>query len=157
MNTDTYKKFPDFVKLRERYESLEPGQRAELRRVGEPDDLSFRPALYRLFPGERPDERHRRVAFLLPWCEQAKGGSPGLGEQLVAKRIVETRVLQVGRATSPLDLIQFRRLAMHVEPTVDWAKFGPLLWFWGSLSKRRIVEDFYLAQFDKSKGGRNEL
>jgi CRISPR system Cascade subunit CasB len=154
MSNESHRDLPDFVQLRQRYVGMEPGQRAELRRVGEPDDLSYTPALYRLFPGERPDERHRRVAFLLPWCEQGKGGSPNFGKQLVDKGTSEARVLQVARATSPLDLIQFRRLAMNVELTVDWANFGPLLWFWGARSKRRIVEDFYLAQFANPKGGK---
>jgi len=154
MRNESRRDLPDFVQLRQRYDDMVPGQRAELRRAGEPDDLSFTPALYRLFPGARPDERHRRVAFLLPWCEQGKGDPPDFGKQLVNKRISEARVLQVARATSPLDLIQFRRLAIHVEPIVDWAKFGQLLWFWGPLSKRRIVEDFYLAQFANPKGGK---
>ena len=59
---------PDFVALKMRYdnESFPTGARAELRRVGEPDDAAFTPALYRLFPGQRPDERHLRLAYLSP-------------------------------------------------------------------------------------------
>jgi CRISPR system Cascade subunit CasB len=147
---------PDFAGLWDRYQAttFPAGARAELRRVGEPADLALTTALYRLFPGERPDERHRRVAFLLPWCDGAKGKSPGFAEQMVAKGISEARVLQVARAPSPLDMIYFRRLAMHVEPVVEWANFGPILWFWGDRSKRRIMEDFYLALFKTSKGGK---
>ena len=57
---------PDFVALKMRYdnESFPTGARAELRRVAEPDDVAFTPALYRLFPGQRPDERHLRLAYL---------------------------------------------------------------------------------------------
>jgi len=154
MSNDRPRDLPDFVQLRQHYEGMKPGQRAELRRVGEPDDLSFTPALYVLFPGARPDERHRRVAFLLPWCKQGHGEPPDFGKQLVDKRTSEARVIQVARSTSPLDLIQFRRLAMYVEPAVNWAEFGPLLWFWGPISKRRIVEDFFLALFTNSKGGK---
>lgn len=154
MSNDERKELPDFVMLRQRYKSMAPGQRAELRRVGEPDDLSFTPALYHLFPGTRPGDRHKRVAFFLPWCEQAKGSPPGLGKQLVDNRISEARVLQVSRARPPLDLVQFRRLIMHVEPIVNWEKFGRLLWFWESQDKRKIVEDFYIAQFDNPNGGK---
>jgi CRISPR system Cascade subunit CasB len=154
MSKNNRKELPDFVMLRQRYNNMPPGQRAELRRVGEPDDLSFTPALYRLFPGARPDDRHRRVAFFLPWCEQSKGSPPGLGKQLVDKRISEARVLQVARARPPVDLVQFRRLVIHVEPVVDWEKFGRLLWFWEPQDKRKIVEDFYIAQFDNPNGGK---
>jgi CRISPR system Cascade subunit CasB len=153
MSAGTQSGLPDFIGLRRHFEALEPGQRAELRRVAEPDDLSLVTALYRLFPGERPDSRHRRVVFLLPWCGHASEPSD-LGRQLVDKHINEVRVLQVARANPPLDLIQFRRLMTHLEPVVDWAMFGPMLWFWGARSKRRLVEDFYLAQFTAPKGGK---
>ena len=156
MKSELRSDLPDFASLWNRYraDSFPPGARAELRRVGESDDLALTTALYRLFPGERPDERHRRVAFLLPWCDQAKGERASLAEQMVAKGISESRVLQVARAPSPLDMVYFRRLAMHVEPVVDWVKFGPMLWFWGTRNKRRLVEDFYLALFKTTKGGK---
>ena len=145
---------PDFVELRKRYDGLASGQRAELRRVAEPADLSFTTVLYRLFPGERIDDRHRRIAFMLPWCDQTKGQLADLGKQLVDRHIAEARVLQVARASWPVDLIQLRRLAMYVEPMVDWDNFGPLLWFWGDRSKRSLVEGFYLALFKPTKGGK---
>lgn len=146
MNAETHIDLPNFVELRRKFDALNPGQRAELRRVTKPDDLSLIPSLYRLFPRERPDIRHRRVAFLLPWCVHASN-PPDLGRQLVDNHINDTRMLQVARAGAPLDIIQFRRMAMHVEPIVDWARFGPMLWFWGDRNKRRLVEDYYLAQF----------
>lgn len=150
----SHNELPDFVAIHQLYSSLPPGQRAELRRVSEPDDLSLTPALYRLFPGVRPDDRHRRVAFFLPWCKQAAGDIPDFSRQLMERHVTDTRILQVARAVSPLDLIQFRRVVMHTEPVVDWRKFGALLWFWGEKSKRTIVEDYYLAQFANSKGGK---
>ena len=145
MKTESDDGLPDFVDLHSRFIGLGLGYRAELRRVSTPDDLSLVPAFYRLFPGKRPDARHRRVAFLLPWCRHSTKPTD-LGRQFVERHINERRLLQVARANAPIDLIQFRRLAMHVEPVVDWAQFGQRLWFWGPLSKRLIVEDFYLAQ-----------
>lgn len=145
---------PDFVELRKRYDGLPSGQRAELRRVAEPFDLSFTGSFYRLFPGERIGDRHRRIAFMLPWCSQTKGRPAELGKQFVDRQIAEARVLQVARASWPVDLIQLRRLAIHVEPVVDWACFGLMLWFWGPFNKRRFVEDFYLALFKHNQGGK---
>jgi len=144
---------PDFVALRARYESeaFSNGARAELRRLPDMESVALCPALYRLFPGQRPGDHHRQVAFLLPCCKHdAKAIS--LGAQLAKGKVSEARVLQVARAQSPLDLIQLRRLLAHIEPAVNWAEFGRALWFWNPLSKRQLVEDYYLAQFSPAKG-----
>ncbi len=144
---------PDFVALKARFDSeaFPNGARAELRRVAEPDDVALLPALYRLFPGQKPDDRHRRVAFLLPCCKHdAKVKS--FGAQLVAGKVSEARVLQVARAQTPLDLIQLRRLLAYIKPAVNWQEFGKMIWFWGERAKRQLVEDYYLAKFTPAKG-----
>lgn len=144
---------PDFAALKARFEgeAFPTGARAELRRVADPDAVAFSPALYRLFPGQKPDDRHLRLAFLLPCCKHdAKAKS--LGAQLAAAKVAEARVLQVARAQSPLDLIQLRRLLARIEPAVNWLEFGKTLWFWSERTKRKLVEDFYLAQFTPAKG-----
>lgn len=143
---------PDFVALKKRYdESFPTGARAELRRVAEPDELALTPALYRLFPGQRPDDRHLRLAYLLPWCKHAMKSKP-LGTQLAEAKVAEARILQTARAHPPLDLVQLRRLAMHIEAVVDWSDFGRMLWFWSDRAKRQLVEDFYLTKFTPAKG-----
>lgn len=144
---------PDFVALRNRYddEKFPTGARAELRRVAEPDDVALTPALYRLFPGQRPDDRHLRLAFLLPCCKHA-AKAKSLGAQLADARVAEARVLQVARARTPLDVVQLRRLLVHIEPTVDWSEFGRMVWYWNDRAKRQLVEDFYIARFNPAKG-----
>jgi CRISPR system Cascade subunit CasB len=146
---------PDFVALKARFDSeaFSNGARAELRRVAEPDEVALLPALYRLFPGQKPDDRHLRLAFLLPCCKHA-ANAKSLGAQLVASKIAEARVLQVARSKAPLDLIQLRRLLTYAQPVVDWQAFGRTLWFWNEKSKRQLVEDFYLAQFTPAKGAK---
>lgn len=144
---------PDFVALKNRYddEKFPTGARAELRRVADPDEVALTPALYRLFPGERPNERHFRLAFLLPCCKHA-AKSKSLGAQLAEAKIAEARVLQVARAQAPLDMVQLRRLLMHIEPSVDWSEFGRMIWYWNTRAKRQLVEDFYIARFSPAKG-----
>lgn len=144
---------PDFVALKKRYddEKFPTGARAELRRVADPDEVALTPALYRLFPGERPNERHFRLAFLLPCCMHA-AKSKSLGAQLAEAKIAEARVLQVARAQAPLDMVQLRRLLTHIEPSVDWSEFGRMLWYWNTRAKRQLVEDFYIARFSAAKG-----
>lgn len=146
---------PDFVGLKMRYdnETFPTGARAELRRVPEPNDVALTPALYRLFPGQRPDDRHLRLAYLLPCCKHtAKAKS--LGAQLAEAKVAEARVLQVARSHSPLDMVQLRRLLLHIEPTVDWSEFGRMVWYWNERAKRQLVEDFYIARFTPAKGVR---
>lgn len=146
---------PDFVALRNRYENEEfpAGARADLRRVAGPDDVALSPALYRLFPGQRPDDRHLRLAFLLPCCKHA-AKAKSLGSQLADARVAEARVLQVARAHAPLDMVQLRRLLAHIEPTVDWSEFGRMVWYWNDRAKRQLIEDFYIARFSPTKGGK---
>lgn len=146
---------PDFVALKARFDSeaFPNGARAELRRVADPEGVAFLPALYRLFPGQRPDDRYHRIAFLLPYARHATKAKP-LGAQLAYAKIAEARVLQVARSRAPLDLIQLRRLLSHADPALDWQVFGKTLWYWNEISKRQLVEDFYLAQFTPAKGGR---
>ena len=144
---------PDFVALKKRYDDkkFSTGARAELRRVAKPDDLAFIPSLYRLFPGQRPDSRHRRLVYLLPYCEHS-ASAKSLGSQLAEANIAEARVLQVARSHDPLDMVQFRRLLIHIEPKVDWNNFGQMVWYWNEHSKRELVEAFYIARFAPGKG-----
>ncbi len=139
---------PDFVDLHRRYENLDNGMKAMLRRVFKPDDLRDTAALYRLFPGERTSDNWLRVVFMLPWCAQCAEGTqvPSFGAALAHAKVNEMRVLQMARAREPLDIEQLRRLAMQVKPVVDWGKFGWILLKWGREDKRRIVEDFYYSQ-----------
>ena len=144
---------PDFVALKKRYddEKFPTGARAQLRRVAEPDEVALTSALYRLFPGQRPDDRHLRLAFLLPCCKHATHAKT-LGAQLAEAGVSEARVLQVARTHAPLDMVQLRRLLTHVEPTVDWSEFGRMVWYWNDIAKRQLVEDFYITRFSPAKG-----
>lgn len=144
---------PDFVALKKSYddEKFPTGARAELRRVVDPDEVALTPALYRLFPGQKPDDRHLRLAFLLPCCKHADKAK-SLGAQLAEANVAEARVLQVARAHAPLDMVQLRRLLAHIEPTVDWSKFGRMVWYWNDRAKRQLVEEFYIARFNPAKG-----
>lgn len=144
---------PDFVALKSRFdgEGFPTGARAELRRIAEPDDVALTPALYRLFPGIKPDARHYRLAYLLPCCKKASKAK-SLGAQLADAKVAEARVLQVARTQSPQDLVQLRRLLAHIEPAVDWNEFGRMVWYWGDKAKRQLVEDYYIARFNPAKG-----
>lgn len=136
----------DFPALREGYESrLTNGERAELRRVRSPEALELLPAYYRLIPG-RSGPSWVRVAFLLPFARHQLDAPP-LGAQLAKARVSDRRLFQVLRSHYPNDIIQLRRLLQHVDPAVDWRKFGQTVFLWDRHErvKRRIVEDYFMA------------
>lgn len=152
MTSASKQQLPDFVSLYRRYQSLagDGGFRSQLgKRVSTPEELSTRPAFYRLFSGERPPSWGERVAFFLPWCAHADEAKP-LGQQLAEARISEARLFQVVRSESPNDLIQLRRLLQHIEPTVNWQHFGTQLLYWGESAKRTLIEDFFIHQTVKA-------
>ncbi len=132
---------PDFVALWQRWSELEPGRKAELRRVRVPGDLTEVPAFYRLIGA---DTRHgwRRVVYCLPWAEHASGAAP-LGASFAQAKVSEKRLFQVIRSQEPNDLIQLRRLLQQARPKVDWTQLGPQLYWWSDDNKRRLLEDFY--------------
>jgi CRISPR system Cascade subunit CasB len=132
---------PDFVALKARYGDLGAGPRAELRRVARPDDLALIPAFYRLLPGIQTDARWQRIVFFLPFAAHVEQGD-SLGQALAGK-VKEERLFQVLRSNPPNDLIQLRRLVQQAEPRVHWQQMGKTLWFWGEISKRRLVEDYF--------------
>lgn len=132
----------DVPKLRERFNKLEPGPRAEIRRVAHLEELDERPAFYRLISGLEPGDGLRRVVFCLPWVEHAKGKR--LGAELAGAKINERRLFQVIRSSYPNDVIQLRRLLQHVRPAADWGDLGPILLRWSREDKRRVLEDYYL-------------
>lgn len=138
---------PDFVDLYRRYSVLDNGLKAALRRVANPEDIRDTAAIYRLFHEARPSYQWLRVVFLLPWCEQCTEGREGkaksFGELLSEEKVNENRLFQMARANESSDLILLRRMAMQIKPTLDWAKFGKILYYWNHDNKRSIVEDFF--------------
>jgi CRISPR system Cascade subunit CasB len=147
---------PDFVGLYRRFEAMDNGLKAQLRKVAEPDDLRDTPALYRLFSQDRPGAGWLRLVYLLPWCrdcgDERRGKCPSFGKLLHEANVNEMRIFQVARSRSPQDIVQFRRLAMQLQhPVVDLEQLGWLLFpsepdcAWRKDKKRRLVEDFYLA------------
>lgn len=136
----------DFSAIAKRFERLTPGQKAELRRVADPEDVAGIPAFYRLFPGERSAPWKVRTAFLLPWAPH-QPGAEYLGRQLAKARVSENRIYQVVRSSYPNDLIQLRRLVQHIEPRLDWNVFGWTLRKWekDKRAKQEILEDFFIG------------
>lgn len=143
-------KRPEFMALYEAWEQLPKGPKAELRRVGRPDELILVPAFYRLFSGRAMQEweklAYQRLIFCLP-CIKHTDNDIGLGKALArGKGVSEKRLFQVIRSDTPNDMIQLRRILQMVEPSVNWSNTAKLLWYWNERSKRDLLEDYFINQ-----------
>lgn len=139
------RKEPNFMAMYEQYQTFKPGPKAELRRAAKPSDLAEVSAFYLLLQGHNADTRMQRLAYCLPAItHQAEGY--GLGQALAKTNISDKRLLMVLRSEYPNDVIQLRRLLKMAEPTVDWIKAAPTLYYWGESSKRKLLEDYFFHQ-----------
>ena len=139
---------PDFLKLQARYhEQLDNGDRAQIKRTTEPDDLRDLPAFYRLI-GYAPDSELKqlaRVAFFLPMIATHNPQADALGRQLHTKKISEKRLFHIIRSESPNDLIQLKRVLQQAKlDKINWHNLGDSLFYWGKRQKQQLMQDFYL-------------
>lgn len=153
--------------LYEQFQNLGNGDKAEIRRVVEPDDLLVNPAFYHLiqavlgeFEGAELSKAREfsknlsqvaRITYFLPFSmHQLKGKT--LGKVFAEYAISERRLFLVMRSDYPHDLIQLRRLCQQFNgEQLDIVKLGVLLYYWGrdkvssEGSKRQLMKDFYLS------------
>lgn len=142
-----------FTELHQRFwQTLDNGQRAEIRRALTPEDLETSPAFYRLLGYFDPKEikQWTRVAFFLPFVEMHSEKAKPLGKQLNEAKISEKRIFHVVRSTSPNDLIQLRRVIQQAKlSSINWETFGKSLFYWGDISKKNIVQNFFIKAKDE--------
>jgi CRISPR system Cascade subunit CasB len=147
----------EYLKLVERYEQLDNGQKALLRRATSPDDMAGIAAFYQLisstkFQLKQYEKQAAQVVYFLPWVQQRANGKP-LGRSLHEHGISEKRLFLVVRRESPDDLIQLRRVVQQIKPTAyaDWAELGNLLFYWGKKNKHQLMRDFYISASTSSQ------
>lgn len=142
---------PDFRNLVKTYKSLTNGQRAEIRRAVEPEDLLNIPGFYHFIKkaGLKPNAQGCRLAWFLPFVDHQENAGP-LGRVIANKKVNERRLFQVVRSEYPNDLIQLQRILRQIKPGLNWEEFGSLLYYWGQTkegskkSKQRLMKDYYL-------------
>jgi CRISPR system Cascade subunit CasB len=144
------KKWPDFMALYERYQQMEKGPQAEIKRAVQLQDLIEIPAFYRLIQDNKVSEGLRRLVYCLPLIKHQENGD-SLGKALAKAEINEKRLFMVIRSQKPNDLIQLRRLLKQVEPKLDWLSAAKTLFFWNDIAKRQLLEDFFFYQNSKTK------
>lgn len=153
---------PDFVNLVKNYQSLSNGQRSEIRRATEPEELLELPSFYHLVrkAGLGANGQSCRLVWFLPSVAH-EGRAEPLGRVMANKNVNERRLFQVVRSEYPNDLIQLQRIVRQIKPSLNWVDFGNLLYYWGQTkdgskkSKRTLMKDYYLKPENK-KGENHE-
>lgn len=137
-----------FTELHQRFwQTLDNGQRAEIRRASTPEDLECLPAFYHLLEYIDPKDikKWARVALFLPFVERNNEEAESLGKQLYDAEISEKRVFQIVRSSSPNDLIQLRRAIQQAKlGSINWELFGKSLYYWNKTSKKQLIQDFFI-------------
>lgn len=146
---------PDFLKLQQLYhQQLDNGERAQIKRATEPDDLKELPAFYRLI-GYAPDSELKQLAqfaFFLPLVKNHKSQAESLGRQLHNHKISEKRLFHIIRSESPNDLIQLKRVLQQAKlEQINWQVFAQSLFYWGKRQKQQLMKDFYLQPNKEDK------
>jgi CRISPR system Cascade subunit CasB len=137
---------PNFVELCHRFETLGSGPKAELRRVANLEHVADMPAYYRWLGSHKPSPRLERVAFLVPFAAHS-AEAEALGRQLFKGNVSEMRLFQMLRAEPPHDLEHLRRRLRYLEqPKLNWERFGRTLFYWGPISKRGILQEYFTTE-----------
>ena len=146
---------PDFQALYDDFKQLDSTKQSLLKRAVSPEDLLEIPAFYDLYRRhlKQPEQRAGllRLIFCLPFVKHQTGGR-SLGAALSEKgpngraKIGEKRVIQISRIENKMQsMSQLRRLLKHAEPTLDWIKAGKSIWYWGTNSRRQLLEEYFLS------------
>jgi CRISPR system Cascade subunit CasB len=140
--------------LPQAFETLSKGRKTELKRVRKPDELTTIGGFYELC-SIHPVLQDRfwqmqNVIFFLPLIKHTEEVT--LGGLIFRASINENRIYQVIRSNYPNDLFYLWRLtqiAIGRQKTlnVDWQDMSQALFYWGENSKRRILSDFFKAEY----------
>ena len=137
---------PNFVELRQRFETLDNGPKAELRRAASLEHIADIPAYYRWLGGGAPSAGLQRIAFLVPFVAH-DAQAESLGRQLFKRKVSEMRLFQMLRSESPHDLEHLRRLLRYLDqPRLNWERFGRTIFYWRPNNKRSILQEYFTTE-----------
>lgn len=146
-----------YLDLWERYQQLENGPKADIKRVSNPKELLSIGSFFRLCRQEDNLLKYTNVVFILPWLTHKRGVSLGSVFYSDQKhRISEARMIQMQRSDYPQDIVSLRRMiwqsvGRHGEQGVDWEFLGPQLFYWAENNKQKILQDYYISEIKTNK------
>lgn len=146
---------PDFINLHDCYNNkLDNGERVQIKRATEPEDLLELPAFYRAIgnASHKDLKQLARFFFFLPLIENHNAEADSLGRQLSQHKISEKRLFHIIRSESPNDLVQLKRVLQQAKLNqINWQVFGGTLFYWGKRQKQQLMQDFYLEPQKKDE------
>ncbi len=149
-------------KVRARYDALEPGAKATLRRCSTANELSAEGVFWRLVDDAGVPEGERwRMAHVVACFDAAGAGGESFASWLrrtayhdVKSADLPTRAVRVRRLLASRDrdelVHQLRKLLKHgfqaSRRGVDWGSLGADIMFWGDRVRRNWAQDFFTSR-----------
>ena len=146
----------NFLIVKENFEKLSKGDKAELRRVSDLTDIFKKGVSYRLLPkDERPSKQWERVLFFIPFGSHSIDGSR-LGELFALLQIKNDKLQQMLKSTYPSDLLLLRDLLKWIDNKgllkLNYQYLAEALYFWGAGYKSSIEKDYFYTKRLIEKG-----
>lgn len=146
----------NFLIVKENFEKLSKGDKAELRRVSDLTDIFKKGVSYRLLPkDERPSKQWERVLFFIPFGSHIIDGSR-LGELFALLEIKNDKLQQMLKSTYPNDLLLLRDLLKWIDNKgllkLNYQYLAEALYFWGAGYKSSIEKDYFYTKRLIEKG-----
>lgn len=140
----------NFLIVKESFEKLSKGDKAELRRVASLTDIFKQGVSYRLLPkGERPSKQWERVLFFIPFGNHIIDGKR-LGELFALLEIKNDKLQQMLKSTYPNDLLLLRDLLKWIDNKgslrLNYQYLAEALYFWGAGYKSSIEKDYFYTK-----------
>lgn len=146
----------NFLIIKEGFEKLSKGSKAELRRVASLTDIFKQGVSYRLLPkGEKPSRQWERVLFFIPFGSHIIDGKR-LGELFALLEIKNDKLQQMLKSTYPSDLLLLRDLLKWIDNKgllkLNYQYLAEALYFWGAGYKSSIEKDYFYTKRLIEKG-----
>ncbi|MFY9221111.1 MAG: hypothetical protein WAQ98_00490 [Blastocatellia bacterium] len=146
----------NFLIIKEGFEKLSKGSKAELRRVANLTDIFKQGVSYRLLPkGEKPSRQWERVLFFIPFGSHIIDGKR-LGELFALLEIKNDKLQQMLKSTYPSDLLLLRDLLKWIDNKgllkLNYQYLAEALYFWGAGYKSSIEKDYFYTKRLIEKG-----
>ena len=140
----------NFLIVKESFEKLSKGDKAELRRVASLTDIFKQAVSFRLLPkGERPSKQWERVLFFIPFGNHIIDGKR-LGELFALLEIKNDKLQQMLKSTYHNDLLLLRDLLKWIDNKdslrLNYQYLAEALYFWGAGYKSSIEKDYFYTK-----------
>ncbi len=152
-----------WVEVYERYEKLDNGSKALIKRSTSLEEIKLSLVLFQL--GLEHNIQSSRIAFCIPFLKSVEDGNSigkslaslddgDIGREKDKYTTIGKRMMRIVRLDGDNDLYEFRRLLNFIagkssdkKISVDIKSACKALYYWGEKSKKEIFENYLVEQY----------